>query len=160
MRQDNAGHRLRTKWAIRDRERFSSLINELKTFVQSLNELLPTSEHHQRLLVKNGIERIAQDIHSLRLVQEASARDHRDWSEVASIRADASEMGMEDSQRIEDWLHGTQELPQEDSHTISRSDHAGSIQTYDPEAFKNRRYGLQRGPCSALGIRFSISHRH
>lgn len=136
IRQHNAGHRLRTRWAIRDRERFSSLIDELKIFIQSLNELVPASEHHQRLLVEDGIERIAQDLRSLRLVQEASARDHRDWSEAASIRADASEMSMEGSRHIEDWLHGIQELPQEDSHNASRSDNEGSIPTYDPEAFK------------------------
>ena len=136
IRKKNASYRSRTKWAIRDRERFSSLINELKTFVQSLSDLLLASEHHQRLLFEDGIGRIAQDLRNLRLVQEASARDHRDWSEAASIRADASEMGMEGSQRIEDWLHGTQELPQEDSRNASRSDHEGSIQTYDPEPFR------------------------
>ena len=136
IRQDNVGPRLRAKWAIRDQERFSSLINELKTFVQSLNELLPASEHHQRLLVGKEIERIAQDIRSLRLVQEASARDHRDWSEAASICADACEMDIEGLQRIEDWRHDIQELPQEDSYDVSRSDQAWSIQTYDPEAFR------------------------
>jgi len=141
IRQGNVGHCLRTKWAIHDREKFSSLINELRTFVQSLNELLPTSEQHRRLLVQSGIESIAQDIRSLRLVQEASRIDHRDWSEAASIRADASEIGIEDLERIEDWRRDIQELPQNDSHDMSRSEHIDSIQTYNPEAYRTAATG-------------------
>ena len=38
--------------------------------------------------------------------------DHRDWSEAASIRAEASEIGIEDLQRIEDWRRDIDELPQ------------------------------------------------
>lgn len=119
IRQGGVGHRLRTRWAICDREkRFSALVNELKAFVQSLNDLLPASEQHQRLLVQSGIESIAQDIRSLLLVEEASRIDHRDWSEAASIRADASETDIEDLQRIDDWRRDIRELPQTDYNDI------------------------------------------
>lgn len=114
IRYDSTVLLLRAKWAIRDRERFSSLINELNTFVKSLNDLLPAPQHHHQLRVRDDHERLAQDIRSLRLIQEASKRDHSDWSDAASIRADATEMGTEDLQRIESWQEDIEELPQED----------------------------------------------
>lgn len=141
IRQGGIGHRLRTRWAICDRERFSSLVNELKAFVQSLNDLLPASEQHQRFLVQSGIESIAQDIHSLLLVEEASRMDHRDWSEAASIRAEASETSIEDLQRIDDWRRDIRELPRTDYDDISWSELAVAIQASDPEAFKTAATG-------------------
>ena len=44
LRQESVRLSAWVKWAIRAREQFSSLINELRVFVQCLNELLPTSE--------------------------------------------------------------------------------------------------------------------
>lgn len=135
IRQGAVGRRSRTKWAIRDRERFSALVNELRGFVQFLNDLLPASEQVQRILVQNGIDSMAQDMRSLRLIQEATEIDHRDWSEAASIRVHASDIGIEDVQRIDDWRRDIQELPPDDSHDMSLSEQAVSIQTGDPEAF-------------------------
>lgn len=141
MRQGGIGNRLRTRWAICDRERFTSLVNELKVFVQSLNDLLPASEQHQRLLVQSRIDSIAQDLHSLRLVQEASRMDYRDWSEAASIRADASEAGIEEPHRIDDWRRDIRELPQTNYNDMSWSELAVAIQAADPEAFKTAATG-------------------
>jgi len=88
IRQGDVGHYLRTRWAIHDREKSSSLIQELESFVQSLNDLLPASEHHRRLEVQCGIEMTAQDVRSLPLIQKASRTNHRNWSDAASVRAD------------------------------------------------------------------------
>ena len=141
LRQESLQLFARTKWAIRDREKFSSLISELRVFVQYLNELLPTSANHQRLLVHEEIERLAQDVHSLRLVQEASLRDHGDWSDAASIYTDTAEMGSEELQYIEHWRNDVLELPQEESSNVSHPSLAISTRDYDPEVFRQAATG-------------------
>lgn len=140
-RQENVTAFSKIKWAIRDRERFSSLIDELRTFIKYLDELLPTPGHHQQLLVHEEIQRLARNIHSLRLVQEASVQDHRDWSDTASVYVDVSEMGSDNLQRIEDWQDDVLNLPPEGSGNVRRSDDACSIQSCDPKVFRNAATG-------------------
>ena len=141
LRQESLKLSTRIKWAIRDREQFSSLINELRVFVQYLNELLPTSENYQRLLVREEIERLAQDVCGLRLVQEASAKDHCDWSDAASVYTNTGQMGLEELQHIEHWRNGILELPHEESSDVSHPSLAFSIRDYDPEAFRSAATG-------------------
>ncbi len=141
LRQESVRLSARAKWAIRDREQFSSLINELRVFVQYLNELLPTSENSQRLLVHEEIERLAQDVRSLRLVQEASARDHCDWSDAASVYTDTVQMGSEELQHIEHWRNDILELPHEEPSDVSHPSLAISIRDYDSEAFRSAATG-------------------
>ena len=141
LRQESVRFSARAKWAIRDRERFSSLINELRVFVHYLNELLPTSENHQRLLVREEIERLAHDVSSLRLVQEASARDRCDWSDAASIYTDTGQMGSEELQHIEHWRNDILELPREESSDVSHPNLAFSIREHDSEAFRDAATG-------------------
>ncbi|KAL8704149.1 MAG: hypothetical protein Q9201_002699 [Fulgogasparrea decipioides] len=134
-RQENVKAFLRTKWAIRDRERFSSLIEELGKFNKYLNELLPTPAHYQQRLVHEEIERLAEDVHNLRLVQEASEQNHRDWSDAASARADISEVDLDDLQRIEDWRKNIPKSPPEGSSKVGSSNQLSSTQDYDLKAF-------------------------
>lgn len=79
---------------------------------------------------------MAHDMRNLRLIQEAAETDHLDWSEAASIRAKASEIGIEYVQRIDQWGRGIQELPPNDAHKVTQSEQAVSIQVSDPETFR------------------------
>lgn len=74
-RQENAKSILQTKWAIRNREKFCSLLSELGIFVRYLDELLPTPESNQQRLVLEQICRLAQDMITIRVIQEALVRD-------------------------------------------------------------------------------------
>lgn len=101
-RQDDSKAWTRAKWAIRDKDKFYTLVKELGDFIRYLNELLPGQDHQQRL-IHEDINRIARDVRSLRLVQQATVQDYRDWADAASSYAGMSDLCSEELQRIEDW---------------------------------------------------------
>lgn len=137
IRQDNASLLQKTRWAIRDRDKFSSLISELGCFIRFLNELVPASEQVRQLFIKEDIERLTQDMRTLHLIQEACATDHRDWSEAASIRMEATQLGTEDLQRIEDWIPDVEDGPQEEALNPTSSLSPNEPSSFDPDMFRS-----------------------
>ena len=103
LRQQRASLLSRSKWAIRDRTKFSSFISHLHAFVESLNNLVPVPHHQRQMLLNEDIQRLAQDVHHLRLIQEASSNDLREWSDRASEATDMYELDSEQKQRIDCW---------------------------------------------------------
>ncbi|UKZ46819.1 hypothetical protein TrVGV298_001029 [Trichoderma virens] len=87
-----AGHRQRSTalnrrvvWAVRDRRKFDMLISELRGFNDSLESLFPDAQIRAAAAMRAEIEG-AVEIRGLRLLQEATAEEHQDLSECASLR--------------------------------------------------------------------------
>ncbi|KAL8731893.1 MAG: hypothetical protein Q9181_004154 [Wetmoreana brouardii] len=130
-RQNDTALLSRTKWAIRDRDKFGSLINELGRFISYLNELLPDQAYNQQRQIHEDIERVANNIGSLRLIQEASG-NHRNWSEVASAYAETCSMDSVKLQHVENWREKVSAEKLED---MRLSEYKDTVEGRDPEAF-------------------------
>ena len=94
----------RTKWAIRDKSKFETLICSLRDLVNGLNEVMPVNASLQDRFVLEDIASI-DDLRSLQLVETACKDDYPDWSEKASAVIEASETGTIDRRNVEEWLH-------------------------------------------------------
>jgi hypothetical protein len=78
----------RTVWAVRDRRKFDMLVNELRGFNDSLESLFPDAQMRAAEAMRAEIEG-AVEVRELQLLQEATADEHRDLSECASLRLEA-----------------------------------------------------------------------
>ncbi|CZR70298.1 uncharacterized protein PAC_20200 [Phialocephala subalpina] len=74
----------RAKWALRDKDKFITLVEDLKDFVDGLHGVVPAIQPRHNRLVERGISSI-RDNDALELVCEATEDDYPDWSETASV---------------------------------------------------------------------------
>jgi hypothetical protein len=84
-RQRTTPLRRRTVWAVRDRRKFEMLVNELRGFNDSLESLFPDAQIRVAEVMRAEIEG-AVEVRELQLLQEATAEEHQDLSECASVR--------------------------------------------------------------------------
>ena len=99
----------KTMWAIIGREDFERLISDLDGMIEDLYKLIPVQPAFRKLMVKEDIDNLPEDLTALRLVQEACAidakTDHNDlWLEVASTRMEATENGTRNEHQITEWM--------------------------------------------------------
>jgi hypothetical protein len=77
--------RRKTVWAINDKAKFLLLVAEIKGFNDSLAAIFPDIQSRAADRLRDDIE-TSEDIRSLQLLQEASAQDHVEISDTASVR--------------------------------------------------------------------------
>ena len=100
---------VKTQWAIAGRTEFNTLISELDSMVEDLYRLVPVQPAFRKLMVKEDIDSLPEDLAILKLVQEAcavdaGAEDLGPWLEAASVRVEMTELGTQDRRDIDDWL--------------------------------------------------------
>ncbi|KAI9844206.1 MAG: blue light receptor [Sclerophora amabilis] len=103
--QASAGISTKTRWAIHDRAKFKTMVDDLGKLIDGVTKITKSadSRYIEHNLIQEEIDSLP-DISSLRLVQEACAESHPDWSEAAVIRLGDSDMGSEDRKRILKWM--------------------------------------------------------
>jgi Prion-inhibition and propagation len=102
-KQTRSGLLMRTKWAIRDKPKFESLIVHLRDFIDGLHQVLSVKRETQDQIVCDDIISIL-DLSKLRLVRSACEGSYATWSAVASEAIEASEIGTVDRRSIEEWM--------------------------------------------------------
>ena len=113
-------------WAISDSKKFDTLVSDLKGFVDSLKDILPPDRARDlRDQIRSDINLIP--IENLSLVEGACADVHQDLSDVASVRIEASELGL--TEKVDAWDDGsvnggeaitkTSDAPTKDTERIS-----------------------------------------
>ena len=103
----------KTKWVIKDRGKFEDLLRHLHQLISSLNELAPLPKSFRRLLVKEDIDDMADDLSGLRLLQVASKGQDQEWEDFASLRVEASQKITQDFRSLEEWLEDVESQDQE-----------------------------------------------
>ena len=78
----------RTVWAVRDRRKFGTLVAELRGFNDSLESMFPDAQARAADAMRQEIEG-AVEVRELQLLQLATAEEHRELSECASVRLEA-----------------------------------------------------------------------
>ncbi|KAG8532535.1 uncharacterized protein KY384_002412 [Bacidia gigantensis] len=96
------------KWVIKDRERFAKLLHNLHELVSGLYDLVLIPRTFQRLMIKEDVESVGNDLSALRKLQIASLGQQTDWSDYASTRIAASQLASQDLRSIEEWLEDSQ----------------------------------------------------
>jgi Prion-inhibition and propagation len=103
LQQKKADCLAKAKWVVRDRQGFSDLTRELHGFIDNLGDLVPVPPVLTRLLVKEDMNSLPDDLGMLRLVNEACKNRQDEWSDAASIRLQNTEIASEDARRIMEW---------------------------------------------------------
>ena len=75
----------KTIWAIHDKKKFQTLIAEIKDFNDGLEALFPDLSSQTAQLIRNDIDQ-SVEIRDLQILHEATADDHEEISETASMR--------------------------------------------------------------------------
>ena len=75
----------KTIWAVQDKKKFQTLIAEIKDFNDSLGALFPDLSPQIKQLIRTDIDQ-SVEIMDLQILQEATADDHKEISETASMR--------------------------------------------------------------------------
>lgn len=98
----------RTRWAIRDRGKFGILVDDLRQLIDSLRDITSssTSSIRERKAIAEELESLP-DLVALKLIRDASADIHQDWSESATEIIEMSVVGGEDRQDVMEWMRDT-----------------------------------------------------
>lgn len=96
----------KTKWAIRDRQKFMSLVEDIHQFINGLEAITDSVEMATKraALVREELSTV-EDPEDLRLIAEASAGGNQQWSDAASIALRASVSGASHDVRIMEWMN-------------------------------------------------------
>ena len=109
-RQRKVSFTLKVKWAICDQDKFRLLISDLDGLIEDLYRLVPVSTTFSRLMIKEDIEALPEQLAILKLVEEACQDDTGLVSRLtchgaASVRVENSTQGtLPDFRNVRDWL--------------------------------------------------------
>ncbi|KAH9476040.1 Small glutamine-rich tetratricopeptide repeat-containing protein 2 [Psilocybe cubensis] len=87
-RQSNTPLPQKKLWAIRDKKKFEDMINEIRGFNDSLDQLFPDIKKFTTESIKADIGQ-SDDVKALQSLQEATTGGHDEISESASVRLEA-----------------------------------------------------------------------
>ncbi|KAL8754830.1 MAG: hypothetical protein Q9199_004073, partial [Rusavskia elegans] len=95
----------KTRWAIRDRQKFMSLVEDIHQFINGLEAITDSVEMATKraALVREELSTV-EDPEDLRLIAEASVEGNQQWSDAASIALRASVSGASHDIRIMEWM--------------------------------------------------------
>lgn len=98
----------RTRWAIRDRGKFGVFVDDLRQLIDGLREITSSSTNgtQERNAIAEELESLP-DLVALKLVRDASANVHQDWSDSATEIIEMSVVGGEDRQDVMEWMRDT-----------------------------------------------------
>jgi hypothetical protein len=87
-RQRTTPLKKKTIWAVHDKKKFQAMVSEIKGFNDNLESLFPDVKSKTAILIRNDIDQ-SEEVQTLQLLQEATADEHEDISETASVRLEA-----------------------------------------------------------------------
>lgn len=93
----------RAKWAIKDHEKFEKLLNSLHDPTDGLHHLVPVPKEFQRLMIKEDINSLPDDLLNLRLLIMASDDGPAEWRDFVNLRVEHSQQATQDFRTIEEW---------------------------------------------------------
>ncbi|CAO1606013.1 hypothetical protein XANCAGTX0491_009512 [Xanthoria calcicola] len=95
----------KAKWAIRDKEKFTSLVQEIHQLIDGLESVTNSAEiaTKRAALIREELSTV-EDHEGLRLIAEATADGNQQWSDAASLALGASVCGASSYDRVRDWM--------------------------------------------------------
>ncbi|KAL9030246.1 MAG: hypothetical protein Q9180_006925, partial [Flavoplaca navasiana] len=101
----------KTKWAIRDKEKFTSLVEDIHQFINGLEAITNSIEMATKraALIREEFSTV-EDPEDLRLIAEACEDGSQLWSDAASIALGASVCGASYYERIREWMSANSDV--------------------------------------------------
>jgi len=141
----------KTIWAVHDKKKFQTLITEIKDFNDSLDALFPDLSSKTAHLIRTDIDQ-SVEVRDLHILQEATADDHEEISETASMRLETlgSTISLEvstvagegpvqvvgDTEESKDML--TKELEALEKYVHKKNEGALTLSIYGPQSYSAR----------------------
>ena len=110
----------RKRWVIKDRKKVESLLHNLHQFIFSLIELVALPRSFERLLVKEDVDALEDDLSHLRLLQAATQGQNHAWSEFATLRVEAFQKAIQDFRTLEEWLEDVEKGDKASTNSLPR----------------------------------------
>ena len=100
----------KTRWIIRDKAKFESLISDVKSFIDSLQSLTKTifTASRQRGMLRFNLQQI-DDMETLEILSEICEDDYPDLADAASVKMDVLTVGTSRRREIEQWVEDSHE---------------------------------------------------
>ena len=101
----------KSKWAIRDKQKFSSFIEDIHQFINGLEAITDSVEMATKraALVREELSTV-EDPEDLRLIAEACENGSHQWSDAASEALGASVRGESKYERIREWMSANSDV--------------------------------------------------
>jgi len=119
----------KTQWAIYGGNDFRALLQDLDDMIEDLYKLIPITPAFQRLMIKEDVATLPEDLASLKLLEEACAADGAagrsdadSWLDAASQRVEATEMATQDRRHVDEWLADVDESSSSESNSAGAQD--------------------------------------
>ncbi|KAL9630209.1 MAG: hypothetical protein Q9204_004834 [Flavoplaca sp. TL-2023a] len=95
----------KTKWAIRDRQKFTSFVEDIHQFINGLEAITDSIDMATKraVLIREELSTV-EDPEDLKLITEACADGNQQWSDAASEALGSSVCGESNYQRIREWM--------------------------------------------------------
>ncbi|KAL8685894.1 MAG: hypothetical protein Q9218_007484 [Villophora microphyllina] len=157
---NRTGTAKKTKWAIRDKQKFVSLVDDIHRLIDGLEALTDSIDVAMKraVLVRGELSTI-EDLEDLRLIEEASAGNNQQWCDAASAVLGASISGSSGQHRISDWMSAVS-----DAWRSTVAGYEGSEPSWDlPEpSLSPTVIGLTcpYQECSTIRFRNGSEHKH
>ena len=139
LNQSQTGLGQKGRWALHDRSKLTTLIDDLRQFTDGLWAVThsPATTKERAYLTKEEI-RSVRDPEILSLLVEGTVQIHTAWSDAASEALESSSLREEERRRMEDWVDGV-EGDDDPTNPVTRivsttlgepCDHVGNDSTY------------------------------
>ncbi|KAL8728271.1 MAG: hypothetical protein Q9166_005512 [cf. Caloplaca sp. 2 TL-2023] len=108
---DQTGTSKKVRWAILDRQKFVSLVEDTHQFIDGLEAVTESLERATKRvnLISEELSTL-EDPEDLKLIAEASAEGSQQWSDAASVTLGASIGGASGYDRIRDWMSDVSDI--------------------------------------------------
>ncbi|KAL9024938.1 MAG: hypothetical protein Q9180_007768 [Flavoplaca navasiana] len=101
----------KTKWAIRDKQKFINFVEDIHQFINGLEAITDSVDMATKraALVREELSTV-EDPEDLRLIAEACENGNQQWSDAASIALGASVCGESNYERIREWMSANSDV--------------------------------------------------
>ncbi|KAL8979670.1 MAG: hypothetical protein Q9205_005052 [Flavoplaca limonia] len=101
----------KTKWAIRDKQKFSGFVKDIHQFINGLEAITDSVEMTTKraAFIREELSTV-EDPQDLKLITEACADGNQPWSDAASVALGASVCGESNDQRIREWMSANSDV--------------------------------------------------
>ncbi|KAL9025982.1 MAG: hypothetical protein Q9180_007561 [Flavoplaca navasiana] len=101
----------KTKWAIRDKEKFTSFVEDIHQLINGLEAITDSIQMATKraALIREELSTV-EDPEDLQLIAEACEDGNQQWSDAASIALGASVCGASNYERIREWMSANSDV--------------------------------------------------
>ncbi|KAI4274932.1 MAG: hypothetical protein LQ337_003572 [Flavoplaca oasis] len=138
----------KTKWAIRDKGKFTSFVTDIHQFINGLEAITNSVEMATKraALIREELSTV-EDPEDLKLIAEACEDGNQQWSDAASEALGASVCGESNYERIREWMSANSDVQMSTIVDYAESDPSCDLSETTDFPYRNHDdFGFQGNP--------------